>query len=99
MMAKTTTLTPNALAAKLAGDANAEQVGKAFVRPFLRRHFTRDASAKGSSWYLTDEQVAAVTSAYKARTTGKAFDFDAWRKARRSRKSKVNDTPKVNDAA
>lgn len=93
-MAKTTTMTPNALAAKLAGTDNAERIGKAFVRPFLRRHFTRDASSKGSSWYMTDEQVAAVTAAFKARRDGKAFDMDAWRKAKRKRTPKA-ETPNV----
>lgn len=81
------TITPNQLAGKLAGEANAERIGKAFVRPFLRRHYTRDAASKGSSWYMTDEQIAAVTAAYKARQNGKAFDFDAWRKSRRAKKS------------
>lgn len=88
MESEVTNMTPNQLAGKLAGDANAERIGKAFVRPFLRRHYARDASLKGSSWNLTDEQRDAVTAAYKARTAGKPFDFDAWRKARRARKPK-----------
>ncbi len=82
-------MTPNNLAAKLAGADEADRLGKAFVRPFLRRHYARDAELKGSAWTLTDEQVAAVTSAYKARQAGKSFDFAAWRKARRSRKPKA----------
>lgn len=61
-------MTPNQLAAKLAGADNAEKVGKTFVRPFLRRHFARKAEAKGTSWELTDDQIKAVTAAYKART-------------------------------
>ena len=61
-------LTPNQLAAKLAGADNAEKVGKTFVRPYLRKHFARNAESKGTSWDLTDEQVKAVTTAYKART-------------------------------
>lgn len=91
------TMTPNTLAGKLAGASNAERVGKAFVRPFLRRHYARDAAAKGSSWYMTDEQIAAVTAAYKARQNGKAFDFDAWRKARRSKKRDAAATPDVTE--
>lgn len=84
-------MTPNELAAKLAGRDASERVGKAFVRPFLRKHYARDASAKGSSWNLTDEQRDAVTAAFKARQNGKAFDFDAWRKSRRSRKPKATE--------
>jgi len=61
-------LTPNTLAAKLAGADNAEKIGKTFVRPYLRKHFARAESARGTSWTLTDEQVKAVTDAYKART-------------------------------
>jgi hypothetical protein len=80
-------VTPNQLAAKLAGSENAERVGKAFVRPFLRRHYTRDAALKGSAWNLTDEQRDAVTAAYKARQAGKPFDFVTWRKARRARRT------------
>jgi len=79
-------MTPNQLAAKLAGDSDAERIGKAFVRPFLRRHYTRDATQKGSSWNLTDEQRDAVTACYKARQSGKAFDFASWRKSRKSKK-------------
>lgn len=79
-------MTPNQLAAKLAGNDASERVGKAFVRPFLRRYYTRDASVKGTSWVLTDEQIAAVTSAYKARRDGRPFDFAAWRKTRRAAK-------------
>lgn len=79
------TLTPNALAASLAGSDNADRIGKAFVRPFLRRHYTRDAQVKGSSWNLTPEQIAAVTAAYKARQKGASFDFAAWRKSIRKR--------------
>ncbi len=87
-------MTPNQLAAKLAGRDDSERIGKAFVRPFLRRHYARDDSLKGSSWTLTDEQTAAVTAAYRAHQNGKTFDFSAWRKARRARKPKV-ETPDV----
>lgn len=88
-------MTPNQLAAKLAGSDNAERLGKAFVRPFLRKHYARDASLKGSSWNLTDEQRDAIVAAYRARQAGKPFDFDAWRKTRRSRKlAKVTASPK-----
>ena len=79
------TVTPNQLAAKLAGDANAERIGKTFVRPFLRRNYTRDASVKGQSWFLTDEQRDAVTAAYKAREAGKPFDLAAWKTARKAK--------------
>ena len=92
------TMTPNQLAAKLAGSDNAERVGKAFVRPFLRRHFTRDASQKGTSWQLTYVQIATVTAAYKARQKGQAFDVDAYRKSLRSRKSRKS-APVTVDAA
>jgi hypothetical protein len=63
-------MTPNELAATLpgVGKENAEKVGKAFVRPYLRRHFARPAEAKGSSWTLDAEQVKAVRDAWKART-------------------------------
>jgi len=61
-------MTPNQLAAKLGGDDNAEKLGKTFVRPYLRKHFTRPDEAKGTSWQLSNEQVKAVTDAYKART-------------------------------
>jgi hypothetical protein len=60
-------MTPNQLATKLGGADNAEKLGKAFIRPFLRKHFTRDANAKGTSWELTPEQIKSVTDAYKAR--------------------------------
>lgn len=82
-------MTPNALAEKLAGRDASERVGKAFVRPFLRRHYTRDATAKGSSWNMTDEQIAAVTAAFKAKQNGKPFDFDAWRKGRKAKPKQV----------
>lgn len=61
-------MTPNQLAAKLAGSDNAEKVGKTFVRPFLRKHFARNEEQKGTSWELSTEQVKAVTDAWKART-------------------------------
>lgn len=93
-MSKSTTVTPNDLAAKLAGASNREKVGKTFVRPFLRRYYARDAKVKGSSWFLTDEQIAAVTAAYRARENGKPFDFDAWRKSRRA-KPKATETTVV----
>lgn len=82
-------MTPNQLAAKLAGADQAERLGKAFVRPFLRRHYARDAALKGSSWTLTDEQVKALTAAFKARQEGKAFDFSTWKKSLRARKPKA----------
>ena len=63
-----TNMTPNQLATKLGGADNATALGKAFVRPYLRRHFARDAKAKGTSWELTPAQIKAVTAAYKART-------------------------------
>jgi hypothetical protein len=63
-------LTPTQLAAELAGDDNATTVAKAFVRPFLRKNFTREV--KGTAWYLTDDQVKAVREAYAARQAGKA---------------------------
>ena len=88
-------MTPNQLATKLAGAPNAERIGKAFVRPLLRRHFTRDATAKGSSWNLTDEQIKVVTLAWKAKQAGKSYDVDALRKQARKRvtKAKVEPTP------
>lgn len=61
-------LTPTSLAAKLAGKDNAEKVAKTFVRPYLRRHFARNADQKGTSWVLTPAQVKDVTAAYKARS-------------------------------
>jgi hypothetical protein len=79
------TVTPNQLAGKLAGDANAERIGKTFVRPFLRKNYTRDVAAKGHSWFLTDEQRDAVTAAYRAREAGKAFDFATWKESRKSK--------------
>jgi len=91
MAKKATTVTPNDLAEKLAGAANREKVGKTFVRPFLRRHYSRDAATKGTGWLLTAEQADAVTAAYRARQNGRAFDFDAWRKARRAKKAPVTD--------
>lgn len=92
-------MTPNQLAAKLAGADNADRIGKAFVRPFLRRHFTRDSSMKGSSWNLSDEQIACVTAAWKAKRDGKAFDLDAYRKARRAKRAAKVETPKVDTVA
>lgn len=74
-------MTPNTLAGSLAGTENAERIGKAFVRPYLRKNFTRDATLNGSSWNLTDAQIAEVTAAWKARQDGKPFDRDAFRKA------------------
>lgn len=65
-------MTPTQLAAKLAGPENAERIAKAFVRPFLRRNFTRATEAKGTSWNLTADQIKAVTDAWKARVAGKA---------------------------
>lgn len=62
-----TPLTPNQLASKLAGADNAAQVAKAFVRPYLRRHFARAKDQHGTSWTLTDAQVKAVTAAWKKR--------------------------------
>lgn len=59
------TMTPNQLAEKLVGKENAEKVAKAFVRPFLRRNFTRGSEAKGSSWTLDAKQIKAVTDAWK----------------------------------
>lgn len=81
-------MTPNQLATKLVGNGDAERYGKAFVRPFLRRHFARDAQVKGTGWQLTDTQVKAVTAAHKAKQAGKAFDFAAWQKANRARQAK-----------
>jgi len=65
-------MTPTQLAASLAGPDNAAQVAKAFVRPYLRRHFARAKDAKGTSWYLTPAQVKAIREAFKARVAGKA---------------------------
>jgi hypothetical protein len=67
-----TPLTPTQLATQLAGADNATQLAKAFVRPYLRRHFARAKDAKGTSWHLTAAQVKAVREAYKARQAGKA---------------------------
>ena len=80
-------MTPNALAAKFAGVENAERIGKAFVRPYLRKNFTRDATLNGSSWNLTAAQIAEVTAAWNARQNGKPFDRDAFRKTSRAKKS------------
>lgn len=71
-MSKTTTLTPNALAEKLAGAENREKVGKTFVRPLLREFFPREASARNTAWYLTEAQVKAITAAYRAKVQGKS---------------------------
>ena len=87
------TMTPNALAEKLAGSANRDKIGKTVVRPLLRRYFPRDASQRGSSWFMTDTQIAFVTAAYNARKSGKAFDADAFLKARKARKAKAPKTP------
>ena len=88
-------MTPNQLAGKLAGTDNADRIGKAFVRPFLRKHYARDDSLRGSSWNLTDEQIKLVTLAFKARQAGKSFDITAARKALRSRKvATVTASPK-----
>ena len=62
-----TTMTPTALATKLAGADNADRVAKAFVRPYLRRHFARAKDAKGTSWEMNPAQVKAVTAAWKKR--------------------------------
>jgi hypothetical protein len=61
------TMTPTQLATKLAGADNAEKVAKTFVRPYLRKHFARNDEARGTSWTLTNDQIKAVTDAYKAR--------------------------------
>lgn len=82
-------MTPNDLAAKLAGKANAEKVGKTFVRPLLRRYFPRPNDAKGTSWTLTNEQIAIVTAAYKARKEGKTYDVANAIAAKRKRKPKA----------
>ena len=71
-MASTKTLTPTQLAESLAGKDSAGRIAKAFVRPYLRRHFARAKDAKGTSWNLTAAQVKAVSEAYKARVTSKA---------------------------
>lgn len=86
-------MTPNALAEKLAGATNRERVGKTFVRPLLRRYFPRNV--KGTSWYLSDAQVAFVTAAWKAKQKGIAFDGTAYLAASRKRKAKAAtpDTP------
>jgi len=63
----TTTTTPTELAKALAGADSAERVAKAFVRPYLRRHFARAKDAKGTSWNLTPAQVKAVKEAWKKR--------------------------------
>jgi len=62
------TMTPNALAEKLAGKDAASKVAKTFVRPFLRKNFPRAKDAKGTGWTLTTAQVRKVTDAYKARS-------------------------------
>jgi len=72
MATTTKELTPTQLATQLAGADNAAQVAKAFVRPYLRRHFARAKDAKGTGWYLTPAQVKAIREAYKARVAGKA---------------------------
>ena len=61
------TITPTALAEKLAGKEQAEKVAKTFVRPYLRRNFARKDEARATSWALTPEMVKAVSDAYKAR--------------------------------
>ena len=81
-------MTPNQLAAKLAGTDHAERIGKAFVRPYLRRNFTRDGALRGTSWDLSDSQIAEVTAAWKAKQKGSAFDTSAYRKTLRVRKPK-----------
>lgn len=81
---------PNELAEKLAGKANRVTYGKQ-VRARLRAWYPRDAALHNASWVLSDEQRDAVTAWHKARVAGKAFDFETWRKARKSRKR----TPKV----
>lgn len=88
-------MTPNALAEKLAGSTNREKVGKTFVRPLLRRHFPRDVM--GTSWYLTDTQIAFVTAAWKAKQKGVTFDAKAYLTASRKRKARgvTNDLPTV----
>jgi hypothetical protein len=63
----TATTTPTKLAASLAGADSADRVAKAFVRPYLRRHFARSKDAKGTSWELTPTQVKAVRAAWKKR--------------------------------
>ena len=65
-------MTPNTLAEKLAGASARQHVGKTFVRPLLREFFPRDARAKNTSWFLTDEQVALVTHAWKAKQKGES---------------------------
>lgn len=85
-------MTPNQLAAKQVGKDSADAHAKRFIRPFLRRHYAREAALSGSSWTLSKEQVAALDAAHKARQSGKAFDFETWRKSRRKR---TKTTPKV----
>ena len=68
MTASVKTMTPSQLAEKLAGKENAAKVAKTFVRPFLRKNFTRKSEAMNTSWFLTPAQVKAVTDAWKART-------------------------------
>lgn len=67
MAAETKVLTPTQLATKLAGADSAERVAKAFIRPFLRKHYTRKPDQRGSAWNLTPDQVKAVTAAWKKR--------------------------------
>jgi len=59
------TMTPTELAISLAGKDSADRVAKAFVRPYLRRHFARAKDAKGTSWNLTPAQIKAVREAWK----------------------------------
>ena len=66
-MADVKTMTPTQLATKLAGADNAEKVAKTFVRPYLRKHFTRSSDSKGTSWVLNAAEIKAVSDAYKAR--------------------------------
>jgi hypothetical protein len=73
-------MTPNQLAGTLRDVTDAEKIGKSFVRPYLRKHFTRDETLKSSSWNLTPEQIAEVTAAWDAKQNGKPFDRDAFRK-------------------
>lgn len=67
--AKTTTMTPNQLAAKLAGAENADRIAKTVIRPFLRRTFPRAAELRGSAWILDAKQIKAVEDHWKARTS------------------------------
>lgn len=66
-MATKTQMTPKELATKLVGSDDAEKFAKTFIRPYLRKHFARNDEQRGTSWTLTEEQVKAVTDAYKAR--------------------------------